>query len=445
MKLSKYNLFINCNNTWLIFNSFTCALAEISYDTKQLLEGSISSIKNCELLKNLKNGGYIVEDYIDETQVLKFLRLYNKFNNNEASITIAITLACNFSCIYCFEQHSPIFISDDVKFAIYNRVEHMAKSGININITWYGGEPLLYKSIIWEMSEKLISICKQYNVNYNAIIVTNAYLLDEQTISNIKKYKINQIQTTLDGPEDIHNSMRKLLGDNNNGTFQKIVNNLELAVKNNLKIHIRLHINKVNEYKLNDLLSVLETKGLNACSIDLGQIKPYTKNCESVIGTCLNTKKFAERSLHYQPLFEKHGFDTFYFDYPSPILSYCRKFYSINDLIIGPTGELYSCWVEIGDKNSVVGSIFDQKYKTEIDFRILPNFMWSPFDYKTCTDCNILPICMGGCTHCFKQNGTLDCQIWKYSLQDVLKHKYDKYKNNAIQKNKAINYIVYPK
>lgn len=435
---------MDCDGEWLVFNSLTCALAKIDENTKRLLRNPDPLIEHSELFNELKKGGYAIEDDVDETQVLNFYRLKDKFNSNISSITIAVTLSCNFSCVYCFEEHRPVFISDAVKDAIYSKVEGLAKSGINIKITWYGGEPLIAKASIWEMSKKLIDICEKYDVSYTAVIVTNAYLLDKETILNMKKYKIAQVQTTLDGPEEIHNSMRKLLGNNPEGTFERIVNNLKLAVENDLKIHIRIHINKINKEKLSDLLSLLKNKGLNSCAIDLGQIKPYTENCKCIVGDCLDTENFAKQSLYYQPIFEKYGFEIFCFDYPSSILSYCRKSHNVNNFIIGPSGELYSCWVEVGDENLVIGSIFEEKYTSGINSHELSYFMWSPFDYEACTDCNILPICMGGCTHCSKQTNKPDCQMWKYILKDILIGKYEKCRS-VTDNDRAINYVVYPK
>lgn len=446
MKQSKYNFIFRVKDKWIVFNSLTCALAIINDKAKEALEDCkmLNSNSNSNLINKLKKGGYIIDKNVDETQLLRFYRNYNKFNASVANITIALTLACNFSCVYCFEYHRPIYISDKVKEAIYKKVEAFAKKGINIKITWYGGEPLLAKSSIWEMSKKLVGICKKYKVKYYADIVTNAFLIDEQTLINMEKSKIFQIQTTLDGPETIHNFMRKKLNNNDsNGTFNKIIENLRLAVKHGIKVHIRIHINKINEDKLNDLLFLLKNNQLSNCSIDLGQIKPYSESCKNIVGDCLDTKSFAKLSLYYQKLFEKYGFNNFCFDYPKPILSYCRKSHNTNSLIIGPSGELYPCWVEVGDEKAVIGSIFEEKYENGLNSNELSYFLWSPFDYKKCLNCKVLPICMGGCTHCAKQTEKPDCQMWKYNLKGILFNRYKRQKDK-IDKNEDINYIVQP-
>lgn len=442
MKESKYNFIYKHGKSWLIFNSLTGSLALISQRAKALLKICNETQCQTEVIKSLEYGGYVIKDNVDERKLLEFHRVKNKFKNDIANITIAVTLSCNFNCVYCFEKHSPIFISENVRHAIYERVELLAKNGVNIKITWYGGEPLLAKKSIWEMSEVLIKICEKYHVKYYADIVTNAYLLDKQIVMNFKKYKIKQVQTTLDGPEVVHNEMRKILG-NNDGSFRQIIENLKLAREHDINVHLRIHINKVNEDKLVDLLSSLKANNLTSCSIDLGQIKPYSERCRDITGDCLDTKDFAKLSLHYQTLFEKYGFNTFCFDYPRPILSYCRKSHNVNSLIIGPSGELYSCWVEVGDESAVIGNIFENDCKKIANNHDLDYFLWSPFDYQMCIDCKILPICMGGCTHCAKQSGKPDCQIWRYILREVLVHKYENQKCN-VDESKDVNYIVHP-
>lgn len=77
------------------------------------------------------------------------------------SLTIAPTLECNFSCEYCFESHTKNIMSIEIQNEIYSWVKVAAQDKMNVNITWYGGEPLLAKIIIFEMSENMIKICKK--------------------------------------------------------------------------------------------------------------------------------------------------------------------------------------------------------------------------------------------------------------------------------------------
>jgi len=51
-----------------------------------------------------------------------------------------------------------------------------------LNISWFGGEPLLAINIIRSLSLSFLSICKENNINYYANIVTNGYLLTKKLL-----------------------------------------------------------------------------------------------------------------------------------------------------------------------------------------------------------------------------------------------------------------------
>ena len=92
-------------------------------------------------------------------------------------------------------------------------------------ITWYGGEPLLAIEPIEELTYKFKEICKQFNIEYSASIITNGYLLTESVCDMLLELDITDAQITLDGNAKIHNSRRPLANGGN--TYDTIINNLE--------------------------------------------------------------------------------------------------------------------------------------------------------------------------------------------------------------------------
>src|SRR5699024_5938565 len=124
----------------------------------------------------------------------------------------APTLSCNFGCPYCYEEPKSGFMSEEVQKSILDMITEAAKRRKDISVTWYGGEPLIAKDIIFNMSEKIINICEENDCDYSSYIVTNGYLVTDEIIENFKKYKITGAQITIDGPPEIHNSRRFLKG-----------------------------------------------------------------------------------------------------------------------------------------------------------------------------------------------------------------------------------------
>ena len=64
--------------------------------------------------------------------------------------------------------------------------------------------------------------------------------------------------------------------------------------------------------------------------------------------------------------------------------------------VIGPNGELYKCWEDVGKASEVVGNIFDHKYTNPY---ILEDYVLkgSLVSNKECIDCKLFPICSVDC------------------------------------------------
>ncbi len=73
------------------------------------------------------------------------------------------------------------------------------------------------------------------------------------------KGKIREVQVTLDGTADIHNSRRFLKGGD--GTFDRIVRGIDAALANKIDINLRMVIDKENIDNLPDLAQFAIDKG----------------------------------------------------------------------------------------------------------------------------------------------------------------------------------------
>lgn len=433
MRASKYNMIWTMDDgTKIAFNSMTCALAEVNEDfldilkNIDLLEYEKLTTEQRLLVDNMLEGNYIVRDNIDELKLIKYRHLSGKFNAESLGLTIAPTLSCNFGCPYCYENPKQGFIKEDVVNGILEMINEAAKRRKDIHVTWYGGEPLVAKDIVFEISEKIIKICKENATNYSAYIVTNGYLINDEIIEKFKEAKIDGAQITIDGPPDIHNKRRKLKGSEKE-TFDIILNNVKKLMNIGMRITIRINIDKTNVDRLEELLEILEANGLKEASISLGQVTAYTEACMSVAEACLNTEEYAKSNVKYQDILHKRGFNVQgYPYYPGIKANYCCAD-AIGAFVLDPDGYMYKCWNDVGNIERAVGDIRKVKDIPNEDMymRNVNYVLWSPFDYQECIDCNLLPVCMGGCPYNGEKKGSKpDCEKWKYNLEDVLKLTY---------------------
>ena len=204
MKLSRYNFLKRYDDTTIFFNAATCALAVVDENFLRVLE----DVKNnsydeknydSQLIADMKSSGCLIEDDVDELERLEFYRNLAKYDMTNFGLTIAPTLDCNFRCKYCFEAHPKGKMNSETQAALIKFVESRIERVKNFSVTWYGGEPLLAKEIIWHLSEKFLELCEKFSIEYEAFIVTNASLLEDSDVEQFKKYNINGAQITIDG------------------------------------------------------------------------------------------------------------------------------------------------------------------------------------------------------------------------------------------------------
>lgn len=447
MKKSRYNFIWEIENEKKIaFNSATCSLAEVDNKFIDMLEKiesvNLKDLNNdeLELIKNMKDGGYILDKDIDEIKDLKFKNYSGKFGGKTLGLTIAPTINCNFKCIYCYEtpkaNKMTIETQDKlIQFAskYVNTIEHMG-------ITWYGGEPLLCTDVIYRLSEKLMELCEKNNVEYSAYMVSNGYLIDEKVVENLKKYKVSGVQITVDGPEHIHNK-RRVLRSGKNDNFNKIIKSIGILDKNDINVSIRINIDKDNVEYVKELCDILKEQEFKNIDINFGQVTPYTEACKSVSSSCYNTEEFSEIVLKLQDILNENGFSALSGAfYPGIKGNYCCAD-QINSYVVDPEGNLYKCWNEIGEENKSVGNIF--KLDENISAKFLSNQLkymtWTPFDSKECLECGLLPICMGGCPYSRHNKSTMSCERWKYNLENIIKKTYNNNKKYPKEFEKAFN------
>lgn len=404
-KFSDYNLYITKNNGNYVYNTRSLSLVE--FNETKLKE---------EFVDQLLKSGIITNKDTDEIEELK--KEYDereKFANCFHTI-IALTLDCQCRCFYCYETHPKTYITDETKESLVQLIDAKAKSGNNISVVWYGGEPLLDFKSLMDLTERFKRVCKRHNVNYSAQMITNGYAFNDYIISLIDELEIKEVQITLDGLKEEHNKRRPVINDND--SFDKIVNNIaKIHNRTNTSVKIRINVDKKNLSQAYKLLDYLNDKKILNIDLTLGMLKEF--GCEGICSKCnpslMNMQEFADEYVKFKSYAKAKGFFKAY--------NKMKPIYKINSctldapnaFVIGPDGDCYKCISQVGNKTYSIGNIstgFDENAHRQ----------YSPFDYDDCVKCKYLPICKGGCLFRKEQNKS-ECEIWKYVTQDVVLSK----------------------
>ena len=94
-------------------------------------------------------------------------------------------------------------------------------------------------------------------------------------------------------------------------------------------------------------------------------------------------------------LFRKHGMEFKNF-YPSYKFSEC-SIRNSNVAVIGPKGEIYKCWNDVGKQDRIVGDIWGKVSNRRLLLQYLAGA--DPYDDMQCRECVLLPVCSGGCPY----------------------------------------------
>lgn len=426
MKESRYNISVEHNGEQLMFNSRTTATAALDRPALDILEAVKQGVEveETDLVKEMKRVGFLVDDSIDELQQLEMNYNLSKYQRAGLGLVIAPTMACNFACPYCYEGDQKGVMSEELQDKIIDLVSDFAKNCQYVSITWFGGEPLLAKKTIYSMSEQLIEICQRENVDYEAGMVSNGYLLDEETILKLKKYQVTLIQITLDGLPETHNQKRKLRNNSGEPTFDRIVDNILLAKKHGIRTSIRINVDKETQGELEELLEMIIEKGLGE-DLYLGHVEGNTDSSKGFAENCLSAEEFARVYADFENLLFSRKLHT---DYPMPTRMNCGADY-LYSYVIDADGDMYKCLNDIGIKENSIGNMGSLEDFVQLVQNPNQNYSkyltWSPFDFEKCKKCKILPICLGGCQYNGRDAGEPICENWKYELEEYIKLRCD--------------------
>jgi uncharacterized protein len=175
------------------------------------------------------------------------------------------------------------------------------------------------------------------------------------------------LQVTLDGTRDIHNKRR--VSHSGESSFDKIIENIKMAIASGLKIVLRVNVDEENIDNLPELADFLVEK--------FGKtelLKPYIYllqdgGCsgeQNVIKEADGIKKVFELEEHYPNIsifYKKYHPANFigaiFNNKPfQPLLTHCGA--SRNQYILDVKGNIYKCWHGIGNNSYSIGRI-DEK------------------------------------------------------------------------------------
>jgi uncharacterized protein len=173
--------------------------------------------------------------------------LARSLSNERLHLILMPTEACNFRCVYCYEDFKYRRMEPWVVEAVRRWIASRAPRLRSLHLSWFGGEPLLARGVIRTLMGDARSLAAENPdllVTSNA--TTNGYLLTPAVLTELVDLGVTGYQISFDGPREHHDRKRVLAGGG--GSFDRIWGNLLAAreVARAFAITIRLHVDREN-------------------------------------------------------------------------------------------------------------------------------------------------------------------------------------------------------
>ncbi len=409
MRLSKYCLiYPNSDDTDSVILFSTRRASAILVDKSMLTDIENDQI-GAEELQTLTDLGFLVANHEEEKQeLLKYIDELNEIDT-KLSVIVAMNLDCNLACTYCFEgsRKGKHYMSPETAGHVIDFIEkNLTQDRELLNVTFYGGEPLLSTELIISMAKRLKGIAEVKRIKFSFQFVSNGTLLTPAIVEKLKPLGLKEASITLDGPEAVHNLSRPYRAGG--GSFKKIAENIK-AVCDMIDINIGGNFTEANYREFPKLLDYLLDEGITPDHIANVKFDPvFGETSEyappEMTGACCSPNEpwVFEAGIMLREEVMKRGFKT------GGIQPVVCAIDLNNRYIINYDGSIYKCTGFFDRKDFVTGNVKDG---VTDDGSIYNLDNWKN---EECLSCKYLPLCFGGCRYMkYVRDGNLngvDCK-----------------------------------
>lgn len=356
------------------------------------------------------------------------------------SMCLNVSHDCNLRCEYCFAQTGDfggercIMPPEIGRKAIDFLIEKSANRE-NIELDFFGGEPLMAWDTVVETVNYARSIEKQHGKNFRFTITTNGVLLDDEKIDYINREMVNVV-LSLDGRRETTDRIRKTL--NGKSAYDVIVPKFQKLVekrdkKGRTDYYVRATFTKYNLDFTEDVLHMRELgfEQLSAEPVVTDEKEPY-----ALTETDL-PRIFSEYDRLCEVMADRteDKFNFFHFmvdlDQGPCAIKRLRGCGCGNDYVaVDPHGDIYPCHQFVGIEKWKMGNLNEGTFNNDIKTYFAKTHLYSK---EGCRDCWAKFYCSGGCNaNSFIYEGDcrkphrLSCELQRKRLECALALAVDK-------------------
>ena len=390
MKISQFTKLVDIDNRIsILYNTFSRQYITLLPEKREMvlkflgeINKGLYSKEEIEIFSEMTKKKIIVFDEENEVKQIEELENNACHRKDKFQIVIYTTNQCNFRCVYCTQEHIQKNLEKDTIEQIIELIASIAKEVDEIELNWFGGEPLLQYENIVRILKITNEICEQNHCICSSNVVTNGYLLNRKRLEELRKLNVKQMQITVDGNKKLHDKQRILI--NGRETYDIILNNICMALESGIKVTLRVNVGGKITLDVLDEIPIKYRKDVVVSIANIFQNK-------NKISTYEMAKQAIRKGYRYQGRYNS-----------------CAKCIANqqNSLYIDADGRILLC-SNICTDEKAIGKL-QKKGKVEYSDKGKKKKLQSvsTVQNEQCRKCIELPLCIG------------DCKYWRMDQND---------------------------
>lgn len=412
-KLNGYNIVLD------VYSASVHVTDDLAYDAIHLIDSGMSEEVATEELHTMHpeaSAEELADTFADIHELTEQGKLFTKdvyekaagYLKQQSTVVKALCLlvahTCDLNCSYCFASQGKfhgkegIMTIETAKRAIDFLVENSGNRR-NLEVDFFGGEPLLNFELCKETVAYARSIEKAHNKNFRFTLTTNGVKLTDEVIEWANKECYNVV-LSLDGRKEVHDRFR--VDRAGRGSYDRIVPNFQKFVESrgDKSYYMRGTFSHYNTDFTNDIFHMADDLGFSELSMEPVVTDPSSPSAltEEDLPVLYEQYEILAKDMLRR---EKDGKPITFYHYMIDLehgpcvykrVSGCGS--GTEYMAVTAWGDLYPCHQFVNDPEYKLGNIWDGVQHENIRDAFKECNVYSR---PECKECWARMYCAGGC------------------------------------------------
>ncbi len=440
-KLNGYNIVLDVNSGSIH------VVDEVAYDIISMYETHNADAIVDEMMKKYGHLDDVNEEEIrlcigDIEELKRQQKLFSEdifrgiamdFKNRSKDVKalcLHVAHSCNLNCQYCFAsqgkyQGERALMSFDVAKQAMDFLVANSGNHVNLEVDFFGGEPLMNFDVVKKTVEYARSIEKQHGKNFRFTLTTNGVDVDEEVMEFANR-ECHNVVMSIDGRKEVHDRFR--VDYQGRGSYDQIIPKFQefAARRGDTGYYVRGTYTHHNTDFLEDIKHMADL-GFTQLSMEPVVCSPddpcaLTQEDLPVLFQQYEdlAKYMLQRQKDGKPLtFYHYMIDLTHGPCIHKRIAGCGS--GVEYFAVTPWGDLYPCHQFVGDEKYLMGNVWEgvTAQETQDSFR-----QCNVYARPECDDCWARLYCSGGCAaNAYHATGDIrgvyeyGCQLFKKRME----------------------------